>query len=364
MNYLIYRDDGIGDLIVSTPLIKFLRENDKNSYITLICSNRNTELAHLLKTNYLIDELINIDEYDTYSKKFSFYRIINSLKIDHTIILKSRNFSIFLSKLVKVTSHKNMQISAIVPLNSSKNGRNKYKPRKFLVNLIFDRYEVIDCRNDYEYSKDIQMPDHYSNLGNKIFKSKLESNINNHSYFKPQELQVNKDFKIITKKILDQKKLILFHFDEKWDATDYSSDEVIFLLNEFLDSFSGLVFMTHGLIKNKYYDYVLNNYKLKNYSTPTQNYKIYMSEINKNLFSFPSLRLNELMYLISNSDLIIEPHGALTHLSSIYNKPVIDLIPKNKINFLSKWKPLSKKMKQVVIDYKDEICKKVNDFIS
>ena len=91
---------------------------------------------------------------------------------------------------------------------------------------------------------------------------------------------------------------------------------------------------------------------------------LYISEINNNFFSFPTLKLNELMYLISNSDFIIEPHGALTHIASIYNKPVMDLIPKNKINFLSKWKPKSRKSKQVVIDHKDDIFKYTNELMS
>ena len=207
MNYLIYRDDGIGDLIVSTPLIKSIRENDKNSYITLICSKRNIELAHLVKSNYLIDHIINIDEYDTYFKKFSFYKIVNSLKIDHIIILKSSNFSIFFSKLLGIINNKNTYISGIVPLNSSKNGNDRYKPSKILLNLIFDHYEVIDCRNNYENSKNIQMLDHYSNLGNQIFKSDLKNNINNIPYFVPQELRVDKDFILLTKKIIDKKNL-------------------------------------------------------------------------------------------------------------------------------------------------------------
>mgnify|MGYP001254902235 CR=1 FL=1 len=195
-------------------------------------------------------------------------------------------------------------------------------------------------------------------------KKVVSNNINNIPYFVPQELQADKDFISETKKILDKKKLIIFHFDEKWNKTDYSSDEIISLLNKFLDSFNGYLFMTHGLIKNIYYDHIISNYKLKRYSTPTRNHEIYISEINNNFFSFPTLKLNELMYLISNSDFIIEPHGALTHIASIYNKPVMDLIPKNKINFLSKWKPKSRKFKQVVIDHKDEILKCMNELIS
>ena len=39
MNYLIFRNDGIGDLIVSSCGINQLRKIDNKANITLICSN-------------------------------------------------------------------------------------------------------------------------------------------------------------------------------------------------------------------------------------------------------------------------------------------------------------------------------------
>ena len=49
MKYVIFRDDGIGDLIISTPLIKLLKKYDKDAHITLVCGNRNYEYASLYK---------------------------------------------------------------------------------------------------------------------------------------------------------------------------------------------------------------------------------------------------------------------------------------------------------------------------
>ena len=40
-NYLIFRDDGVGDLLLITPVLKLIKKYDKKSNILLISSNRN-----------------------------------------------------------------------------------------------------------------------------------------------------------------------------------------------------------------------------------------------------------------------------------------------------------------------------------
>ena len=59
MNYLILRNDGIGDLIVSTCGISQLRMTDIKAHIVLICSDRNKEYAKILKKDGHIDRLYN-----------------------------------------------------------------------------------------------------------------------------------------------------------------------------------------------------------------------------------------------------------------------------------------------------------------
>ena len=42
-NYLIFRTDRIGDFLLTCILINNIKRNDKNSFITLVCSEYNYE---------------------------------------------------------------------------------------------------------------------------------------------------------------------------------------------------------------------------------------------------------------------------------------------------------------------------------
>ena len=108
MNYLIFRNDGIGDLIVSTCGINQLRKVDKKAYITLICSNRNKEYAKILKKDGHIDRLYNLDEVHKHIQLFKFISNLRKIYFEHTFILKSdwKNLiiSFFCKKLMIINS--------------------------------------------------------------------------------------------------------------------------------------------------------------------------------------------------------------------------------------------------------------------
>ena len=70
-NYLIFRTDRIGDFLLTCILIRNIKRNDKNSFITIVCSEYNYEY---IKTFDYIDELI------VYKKNFLKY-IFNILKL-------------------------------------------------------------------------------------------------------------------------------------------------------------------------------------------------------------------------------------------------------------------------------------------
>ena len=63
-NYLIFRTDRIGDFLLTCILINNIKRNDKNSFITLVCSEYNYEYIKTFK---------NIDELIIYKKNFFKY---------------------------------------------------------------------------------------------------------------------------------------------------------------------------------------------------------------------------------------------------------------------------------------------------
>ena len=89
MNYLVFRNDGIGDLIVSSCGINQLRKVDKKAHITLICSNRNKEYAKILKKDGHIDRLYNLDDINNFSQALKFISILRKIYFEHIFILKS-----------------------------------------------------------------------------------------------------------------------------------------------------------------------------------------------------------------------------------------------------------------------------------
>ena len=52
----------------------------------------------------------------------------------------------------------------------------------------------------------------------------------------------------------------------------------------------------------------------------------------------PSIKL--ITYLVYLSNLVVEPHGSLAHIASMFNKKTIDLIYPEYINYLKKWRLL------------------------
>ena len=167
MKYIIFRDDGIGDLIVTTEAINLIKKSDNQAKILIICSNRNVQYADILKKSLEIDNYINSDKLNSFS-----------------LILKIRNFKPDISFIFN-NSSKNISISffsqakrtySILPLNSAKNGKDKYKTPLFLTKFLFNDYEIIDCRNSYKNSSNIHMSQHFVNL------VKLEPNIDAKEY--------------------------------------------------------------------------------------------------------------------------------------------------------------------------------------
>ena len=196
MNYLILRNDGIGDLIVSTCGINQLRKIDKKAHITLICSDRNKEYAKILKKDGHIDRLYNLDDINSFSQTLKFISILRKISFEHIFILKSDWKNLTISLFCK-----SKNIHAINPTKISKmSNKTIYKYPLFLSNKIFKSTEIINSINIQEVDIKTKMGTHYRELFNKALNIKKTKLV----YIKPNS--VNK-FESKIKKIFTPLKI-------------------------------------------------------------------------------------------------------------------------------------------------------------
>ena len=331
MKYLIYRNDGIGDLIISTPFIQSLKKLDDNAEISLVCSKRNIHYAKLLQKNNLIDNvLLSIDKGKTFLDfvKMCLYNL--RIKPDVTIVLKSSNTNFLSALLLKAKT-----VIGTVYINE-----NKITPHK-LLNYFLDKNETIDCRNNFANSSDILMKDHYKSLFLKTFNLKKNNYIDN--YFKPT-MSLSKSLQGIDISKISSGKNILLHLDEKWKRYDSSQNKIIEIIDNLKKKMFDYLIITMGNNYEEHNLYLFNKYGVDINSN--------LAEIKDKLIFFKKPDIHELISLIILSDSIITTEGGVTHICASFEKNIINLIDKNNINFLKKWKPNVPNCNELIINEK------------
>ena len=340
MNYLIIRNDGIGDLIVSTCGINQIRKIDKDAYITLICSNRNKEYAKILKKDGHIDRLYNLDNFNNFSQTLKFISILRKRYFEHIFILKSDWKNLTVSLFLK-----SKNIHAINPTRLSKfSNKIIYKYPLFLSNKIFKSTEIINSINIQGVDTKTKMGTHYDVLFNKalnIKKTKLE-------YIKPNSVNKfeNQIKKIFTQFKINKTSMVLFHLDEKWSNLNVSKNFIINLLEEITINRKINLIVTNGKYKTDLNSEIWNFYKLKKIGNKNN---IYKSQKNKKMYFIKKSNIAELIGIASNVGLIFHIHGSLTHISSILHVPIVDIIRNHSSKYFYKWRPNFNEYTQIEI---------------
>ena len=342
MNYLIFRNDGIGDLIVSSDGIRKIKESDKNACITLICSNRNIEYAKILKKDGYIDKLYNLDRYKTHRENIEIISILRKLELNHVFILKSDWKNLIISLLCKT-----INIHAIIPNKISRlTNRIIFKYPLFISKRLLKSIEIINTIEIKAHDSKTRMGSHYSKLFNKALNlknGKLE-------YLKPYSIChfENKTKKLFTSLKINKKKIILFHLDEKWNDINISKEFIIDLLEKITNiKIKGLILIvTNGKYSTSLNKFVWNYYKIKKFNTQKN---IYMSEKNERIIFIKNLNVSEIIGIVANVNLIFHMHGSITHIASILKTPIIDIIRNNSYKYFYKWRPNFKEFRQIEV---------------
>lgn len=342
MNYLVIRNDGIGDLIVSTCGISHLRKIDKKSNITLICSNRNIEYAKMLEKDGHVDRIYNLDAYNNFSGLLRLILILRKLSFDHTFILKSDWKNLIISLFCK-----SKNIHAINPSKISKlYKKTKYKYPLFLTNTIFKSTEVINPIQIKTDDIKIKMGSHYS----KLFSKALNIKITKLEYIKPNSFNTfdSKIKKIFSSLKIKKRSTVLFHLDEKWSDIDLSKGFIIKLFEEITGLKNKKINL---LVTNGKYSTSLNNeiwafYKLKKIANKKH---IYRSQKNKKILFIKKSNISDIIGFASNVGLIFHMHGSITHISSILQVPIVDIIRDHSSKYFYKWRPNFKQYTQIEV---------------
>ena len=70
---IVFKSDALGDLVYFSPILKIIKDNNKNSNVTLVCSKYNYQIA-------------KNDELDRWIPLVSNYKRINFDKIDNNYL--------------------------------------------------------------------------------------------------------------------------------------------------------------------------------------------------------------------------------------------------------------------------------------
>ena len=363
MKYLIFRDDGIGDLIISTPLIKIIKDYDKDANITLIYGARNFEYANHYKNEGLIEEVISAPTKNGFLNKLLFIIKIRKIKADCSFILNPKNINYVYAHLSK-----SRKVYGFLTLNTSSRNITRYRPNKILINFLLNKYIKIDATNNFANSQEVHWSSYYISL---VSEALMDLNLAKETKF------INDQLKYVQLKLTDQEKKLLqhlrsscidtnniniLHLDEKWDRSNWSNKEISYFISKIINEIDGFLVMTQGLYSTNYNKFLFNEFnfqKIKRLS----NTSIYKSKINKKFFLIKPTNMTELTILIKNSKLVIEHHGGLAHIASMYNKKVVDLIYPSQENFLKKWMPRSTDFIQIKVTNKKYTLKNVLGFI-
>jgi len=197
--YLIFRTDRIGDFLISMILIKNIKRNDKNSYVTVVSSEKN---YHYIKTFNLVDKVICLKK--SYLSRFEVILRLIKHKFKFSIIhdgkKRSKFINFFLNKNITLTVN-----------NDDIQNSHFFKIKKIINSMGF-KYDVTDL--------DILFDRNFSN------------------------------------KKINETKYIILHYDEKWSNKTYISKyadieptktQFINFINNIRSKFDHKIIITTGI---------------------------------------------------------------------------------------------------------------------
>ena len=329
---LILKNDRVGDLFNSLDGINAILKDNRDKKIEIILSQISEKLSFLF-------------DMDNVKVSFLPYRlnIINKLKLiskiytesfDKVYILSPKNFYFYLPFFSK------SKFYAITIRNS-----NKSRPFRFLLKKFF-KYKIND-RENKKINESINSLI-FDLCSTKPFTS-YDNILNNSPNCSP----------LFINKMSLFRNFIHVHYKESIFKKNGWTEIYFFKLLNCLSQ-KHKVILTSDYGNFEYHKSFLLNFSHLNFNNSTD--KI---DLNNNIHYLHNINTRDLFMMISLSDTVISPHGAMTVMASYLKKKVIDIFDTNiNINAFREYKPKNENYNFFIIKPNfDKVLFKINKFL-
>ena len=322
----LIRNDKMGDMILTLPIIKAIKDSNPNTRITVICSNIN---SFLCEEASFVDSYSVFDKKDKLLSKIKFLRKFRKNSFDFIF-----NFSQDIETFLLLLIGKSINKSSTIYLSRYSNQKFSKIFQRVIIKLLgFDH--IIINRNEF-YKKNINF--HQTQIMYQLVNKKI--NIKRPKFFHliPSKRNTEKDFQ----------KRILIHLSDRWIDNEYDEEMFLKLLSE-LEKRYGKLYLTTDHSSQKSFKKIYQMYEKFNDSQFDKANKCQQS-----IIILDELNFNNWRNVIINSKLVITYECGCVHVASMSDVPLLIIYDnKNKPDMIHKeYAPLTKNYLEIINNQK------------
>ncbi len=318
----VIRNDKMGDMILTLPILKEIRNKIPNSYIKVVCSNTNYFLCQEAK---FVDEFCIYDSKMSFFSKMKFFRNIKKDSYDYFF-----NFCQSIESFLILLFSKSKIKSTLIYLSRYKNPNRSKIFQKFISsilkinNLIIDRRKLFETKNNF----------HQTNIMYELVNKKISIKNPKKFVFLPENYQIEKNFE----------KRILLHLSNRWIDKNYDENQFIELLKKLQKK--NKLYLTTDYSSSSSFNVVLEKYIKLNDNSFNE-----LPFYKDNIIILDKLNFKNWRKIILNSKLVITYECGCVHVSSMSNIPQIIIYDYKNEPFMihEEYSPLTKNYKKVIV---------------
>ena len=318
----VIRNDKMGDMILTLPILKEIRNKIPNSYIKVVCSNTNYFLCQEAK---FVDEFCIYDSKMSFFSKMKFFRNIKKDSYDYFF-----NFCQSIESFLILLFSKSKIKSTLIYLSRYKNPNRSKIFQNFISNILKINNLIIDRRKLFEMKNNF----HQTNIMYELVNKKISIKNPKKFFFLPENYQIEKNFE----------KRILLHLSNRWIDKNYDENQFIELLKKLQKN--NKLYLTTDYSSSSSFNVVLEKYIKLNDNSFNE-----LPFYKDNIIILDKLNFKNWRKIILNSKLVITYECGCVHVSAMSNIPQIIIYDYKNEPFMihEEFSPLTKKYEKIIV---------------